>query len=147
MCSASLKITYGYFFFHFRKLGIVLHRRYSSREEIDEAVQTLTANRHIGANSIMVRLRQMGLHCSREMVRDACRRVDPEGVALRALLRHNIVRRTYRVEHPNALWHVDGNHKLIRYVCESSEKRGGGSCVHHYVIFYSPVSSGIRKYI
>ncbi|KAK7105549.1 hypothetical protein V1264_016914 [Littorina saxatilis] len=63
----------------------------------------------------MVRLRQMELHCSREMVRDACRRVDPEGVALRALLRHNIVRRTYRVEHPNALWHVDGNHKLIRW--------------------------------
>lgn len=27
-----------------------------------------------------------------------------------------IRRRVYSVTYPNALWHIDGNHKLIRYV-------------------------------
>lgn len=44
------------------------------------------------------------------------RRVNPEGVLLRALTINTITRRKYRVYAPLALWHVDGNHKLIRLV-------------------------------
>ncbi|XP_014670828.1 PREDICTED: uncharacterized protein LOC106811640 [Priapulus caudatus] len=40
-------------------------------------------------------------------------RVDPAGVALRS--QKAIKRRTYAVEAPNSLWHLDGNHKLIRW--------------------------------
>ena len=42
-------------------------------------------------------------------------RVDPEGVVLR--WREAIQQRKYRVSSPLALWHIDGNHKLIRYAC------------------------------
>ena len=41
-------------------------------------------------------------------------RVNPEGVLLRVLTINTINRRKYGVYAPLALWHVDGNHKLIR---------------------------------
>ena len=39
-------------------------------------------------------------------------RVDEAAVAMRWA--HVIRRRTYQVAGPNTLWHIDGNHKLIR---------------------------------
>jgi hypothetical protein len=44
------------------------------------------------------------------------RRSDPEGVLLRSLQLTPISRRVYNVTCPLALWHLDGHHKLIRYV-------------------------------
>ncbi|XP_065133039.1 uncharacterized protein [Paramisgurnus dabryanus] len=41
-------------------------------------------------------------------------RVNPTGAAQRALAQR-LHRRTYRVAGPNSLWHIDGNHKLIRW--------------------------------
>ena len=41
------------------------------------------------------------------------RRVDPGGVIWR--LRRALHRRVYNVTSPNALWHIDGNHRLIRW--------------------------------
>jgi hypothetical protein len=41
--------------------------------------------------------------------------VDPQGTLLRALEMNVIHRRVYSVPSPLALWHIDGNHKLIRY--------------------------------
>ena len=46
-------------------------------------------------------------------VRECMRRVDPEGVILRALQSRAVIRRKYRVKGPLSLWHMDGNHKLI----------------------------------
>ena len=43
------------------------------------------------------------------------RRVDPEGVLLRALQSRPVLRRPYQVVGPLSLWHIDGNHKLIGY--------------------------------
>ena len=40
-------------------------------------------------------------------------RVDPWGVQQR--MRNILHRREYRVKGPNSLWHIDGNHKLIRW--------------------------------
>ena len=57
-------------------------------------------------------LRQRGVRVSQARVRNAMHRVDPEGVVLR--WRETIQRRKYRVSSPLALWHIDGNHKLIR---------------------------------
>ena len=44
---------------------------------------------------------------------ESIHRVDPQGVAARSdkLIQH----RTYRVKGANYFWHMDGNHKLIRY--------------------------------
>ena len=49
-----------------------------------------------------------------ERVRLAMLRVDPAAVALR--YGATVHRRVYNVRGPNALWHIDGNHKLIAYV-------------------------------
>jgi hypothetical protein len=58
-------------------------------------------------------LRSHGLHIQRERVRSSVRRVDPVGHTLHR--RTDIQHREYHVPHPNALWHMDGHHKLIRW--------------------------------
>ncbi|XP_062521587.1 uncharacterized protein LOC134196467 isoform X3 [Corticium candelabrum] len=54
-----------------------------------------------------------GLKVQRRRLRESLHRTDPVGVAIRRHLA--IMRRKYRVPRPNALWHIDGNHKLIRW--------------------------------
>ena len=63
--------------------------------------------------NITGRLRSQGILVQRERIRESIRRVDPIGVELRA--RRVLHRRMYCVECPNALWHLDGYHKLIRW--------------------------------
>ena len=46
-------------------------------------------------------------------IRESQRRIDPSGVISRRL--HTIRRRMYKVRAPRSLYHMDGNHKLIRY--------------------------------
>ena len=47
-------------------------------------------------------------------VRESLRRIDLEDTILRWL--HVTERRKYNVSSPNALWHIDGHHKLMRLV-------------------------------
>ena len=54
-----------------------------------------------------------GIRVQFERVRESQCRTDPEGSILRRL--HHIHRRRYAVQGPRYLWHIDGNHKLIRY--------------------------------
>jgi hypothetical protein len=59
-------------------------------------------------------LKGKGIHVQQIRVRDSLARCDPEGVAARWLcLSHP--RCSYSVSGPLALWHIDGNHKLIRW--------------------------------
>lgn len=55
----------------------------------------------------------MGYHVDLNRVKKALALVDPVGVVVR--LNHQIKRRVYKVPGPNALWHLDGNHHLIRW--------------------------------
>jgi len=48
------------------------------------------------------------IRVSWERTREMMRRIDPQGVLLRSL-------REYSVRVALALWHMDSNHKLIRY--------------------------------
>src|SRR5436853_6177757 len=58
-------------------------------------------------------LRSQGIRIPRQRLRDSLQRVDTFGVLNRW---SNIIsRRKYQVAGPNALWHIDGNHKLIRW--------------------------------
>jgi AraC-like DNA-binding protein len=57
-----------------------------------------------------------GIKVQQARIQEAMRRVNPEGVLLRALAINTVNRRKYQVYGPLALWHVDGNHKLIRQV-------------------------------
>ena len=59
-------------------------------------------------------LRGRGINVQQYRVRESMRRSDPEGVLIRALQLTPISRRAYSVSSPLALWHLDGNHKLIR---------------------------------
>ncbi|KAK3747006.1 hypothetical protein QZH41_011963 [Actinostola sp. cb2023] len=56
-----------------------------------------------------------GIRVQQERIRLSMRRVDPEGVLLRSLQLTTVRRRKYQVYAPLALWHIDGNHKLIRW--------------------------------
>ena len=58
-------------------------------------------------------LASIGYRVQQSRIRDPLRRVDPLGVMSRWIL--GIHRRIYSVPESNALWHVDGNHKMIRY--------------------------------
>ena len=49
----------------------------------------------------------------RQRLRESIKRVDPEYSNSR--WRGNIFRRSYCVPGPNSLWHIDGNHRLIRW--------------------------------
>ena len=58
-------------------------------------------------------LLSQGIRIQRKRLRQSIHRVDPLNTALR---RTTTVRRcVYHVEGPNTVWHLDGNHKLIRW--------------------------------
>ena len=80
-------------------------------KEIVQGIRCITPN--IGQSRLMGALQARGLCTQRERVRKALRELDPIGTALR--WNSAIFRRKYSVPTPNALWHIDGNHKLIRY--------------------------------
>ena len=58
-------------------------------------------------------LRSRSIHVPRHRVRDIIGRIDPINTALRWRAMHP--RYQYDVPGPNALWHIDGLHKLIRW--------------------------------
>ena len=60
-------------------------------------------------------LRAKNILVPERRVREFMRRVDLEGALLQSLQLTIINRRHYSVSGTNALWHIDGNHKLIRY--------------------------------
>jgi hypothetical protein len=62
---------------------------------------------------LMGALRSNGVRVPRERVRESLRRIDTWGIATRWA--EIIPRRRYHVAGPNSLWHIDGNHKLIRW--------------------------------
>lgn len=57
-----------------------------------------------------------GIKVQQERIRESMWRVDPEGVLIHSLELSTVNRRRYQVYAPLALWHINGNHKLIRYV-------------------------------
>jgi hypothetical protein len=84
-----------------------------SDEELDGKItQVLREFPNAGYRRVMSQLVVNGLKPSQIQVRESMRRVNPQGVALRWL--RLTPRRQYRVSGPLALWHIDGNHKLIR---------------------------------
>ena len=53
-----------------------------------------------------------GVRVQFHRVRESQSRIDPEGSFMRQL--QHLYRRRYSVKGPQHLWHIDGNHKLIR---------------------------------
>ena len=67
---------------------------------------------NVGQNMLRGILKAKGIHISMVRLRDCLSDMNPVNAALRWA--SPITRRVYSVPHPNALWHLDGNHKLIR---------------------------------
>ncbi|KAK3084140.1 hypothetical protein FSP39_008884 [Pinctada imbricata] len=66
-----------------------------------------------GENMIKEMLKQQGIRVQRWRLRDSIHRLDSGGVEERK--RGRLHRRVYNVVAPNHLWHIDTNHKLIRW--------------------------------
>jgi len=82
-------------------------------EDLDEHVRDILENTpDAGRHLVEGGLRARGLKIQITRVRDSIARVNP---IMSAIRQHSfrIVRRKYSVPCPNALWHIDGDHKLI----------------------------------
>ena len=66
-----------------------------------------------GEISIAAHVSCSGFKVSRQQLRDSIHREDPEGVEERS--RKRIKRAVYHSDGPHHCWHIDGNHKLIRW--------------------------------
>ena len=81
---------------------------------MDEVLRnTKTTNPNAGEVILKGILMNKGIKVNREMLRAAIHRVDHEKTAQR---RSSVInRRIYCAPHPNSVWHIDGNHKMIRW--------------------------------
>ena len=101
------------------KFGLRARWTYSdiSDHALDNLVRNiLTEFPNIGYRRMTAFLQGRRLRIQQSRIREAMRRVNPAGVFLRALELRTIHRRRYQVYGPLALWHIDGNHKLTRYL-------------------------------
>ena len=96
--------------------GLSISVQYSSISDPD-LDQVVSSIQHefptCGNRQMQGHLFSRGIRVQQIRVREAQRRVDPDGTVLRHL--NAINRREYSVAAPCCLYHIDGNHKLIRY--------------------------------
>ena len=78
--------------------------------QVMQEVRLTTPN--VGQMCMVGALRSCGMHVQRFRVHQILR-IDPLGTVLR--WNQAVYRRRYSVPYPNALWHIDGNHKLISW--------------------------------
>lgn len=83
-------------------------------ENLCELIQDIKKeNPRSGCRIMLGHLRARVYRVTQPRVRQMMQKEDPEGTVIRWMT--TVQRRTYSVSGPNALWHIDGNHKLIRY--------------------------------
>lgn len=91
-------------------------RRFSdiTDENLCELIRDIKKeNPRSGYRMMLGHLRARGYRVTQLRVRQMMQKEDPEGTVTRWMT--TVQRRAYSVSGPNALWHIDGNHKLIRY--------------------------------
>ncbi len=98
--------------------GLSITNMYSSisNETLDNHVtEVLQMFPNCGYRRMLGFLTTRGIRMQEWRVRESMHRVDPDGVLLRTLQIQTTHRRGYNVYSPKALYHMDGNHKLIRW--------------------------------
>ena len=84
-----------------------------SEEELDRMVTEIKEQfPRAGYRQVLAILKSHGVFVREHELRDSVQRCDPLGTSLRWFA--TIERRQYSVRGPLELWHMDGNHKLIR---------------------------------
>lgn len=109
-----------------REYDTSVRQRYSdiSGDELDQIVERIMREfPNSGYKRMTGFLHNAGYRIQQIRIRESMRRVNPDGVLLRALELRTIRRRRYQVSGPLALWHIDGNHKLIRYNIQNTFSR------------------------
>uniref|UniRef100_A0A667Y9I1 Integrase catalytic domain-containing protein n=1 Tax=Myripristis murdjan TaxID=586833 RepID=A0A667Y9I1_9TELE len=94
----------------------IRHTKFSdiSDQELDETIRDIKAEHpHVGEVMLNGHLRARNIMVQRHRLRDSVKRVDNTGVDFRRTT--TVQRRVYSVPCPNYIWHIDGNHKLIRW--------------------------------
>ena len=87
-----------------------------SNENLDIIVSSIyTEFPNCGIRRMKGFLLARGIRIQWERVRASLWRVDPEGILLRSMQLNLVRRRHYSVPGPLSLWHLDGNHKIIRW--------------------------------
>ena len=100
------------------EFGMLICTQYSniSDDDLDRMIQSFQEQYpNCGYRMMQGHLKGLNHRVQQSRVREAMARTDPHGVINRWC--NTVVRRTYSVHSPNALWHIDGNHRLIRYAC------------------------------
>ena len=114
-CAAVLMVSCTVLWRRAQELGIS-HAAFSiiSDTELDSVVERI-AHQASSCGVIMVwgQLQSYGVNVPRRRVRESLLRVSPRGVQQHRTT--TISRRTYSVPSSNALWHIDGQHSLVRW--------------------------------
>ena len=94
-------------------ISVTLTMSQLTNEQLDDKVRQIKNDfPNAGYRRVYSQLCCQGIKVPQSRVREAMQRVDPLGVAQRWL--SLTPRCTYNVPGPLSLWHIDGNHKLIR---------------------------------
>ena len=101
-------------FRHMKKHGLTRQYAALSNNDLDILVKGFKRDKpESGLRYLMGFMRMHGVRVQRRRLVHSLRRVDNLGLMLR---RRGIAkRRVYHVKRPNALWHLDGHHKMIRW--------------------------------
>jgi len=88
-----------------------------SNDDLDNLVREYHQENPVGGRSYIIgRLRaKHSLRIQRHRVIDSINRIDRLGQGMRQCVGKKKERRQYQVPRPNALWHIDGHHKLIAW--------------------------------
>jgi hypothetical protein len=99
---------------YLRRFEIEYQHSDISDHDLDTYIRNFRAKHpDSGVRYIFAALRVRGFRLQKRRVMESLHRVDSVGLALRR--RGRIRRRKYKVSRPQALWHFDGHHKLIRW--------------------------------
>ena len=99
------------------EFGLQISNCYSdiSNSDPESTIRNLTDEfPNVGYKRMSGLLLARGLRIQQERIRETMRRVDPQGTLFRPLSLRAVHRRRYHLPSAQSLWHVDGNHKLIR---------------------------------
>jgi len=121
--------------------GIILERYSDISDEdlVDLVGEIHSQHPHSGLRMITGHLRSRNIFVQRYRVEMALRYIDPASSVIRWGLMAR--RRKYCVEGPNALWHIDGHHALIRWRLVSH----GGIDGHSRLIVFLKCSDNNRS--
>ena len=96
--------------------GVSCHIYYStiSDSQLDHLVKSIKqVHPNDGERMLIGHLARQNVIIQRARLRESIHRVDPINTAIRRSV--TIRRRVYHADGPNAVWHIDGHHKLIRW--------------------------------